>query len=34
MQFSIATLLTIAAYVPFTSALNRPKANEYKDTDW
>ncbi|KAK3493975.1 hypothetical protein B0T13DRAFT_513239 [Neurospora crassa] len=33
MQFSIATLLAIAASVPFTSALTRPKANEYKDTD-
>nr|CAC28780.2 hypothetical protein [Neurospora crassa] len=32
MQF-IATLLVIAASVPFTSALTRPKANEYKDTD-
>ncbi|KAK3351706.1 hypothetical protein B0H65DRAFT_419744 [Neurospora tetraspora] len=40
MQFSIATLLAIAAAAPFTSAaglLTRPKANEYKDTnckDW
>ena len=37
MQFSIAALLAIAAAAPFTSAaglLTRPKANEYKDTNW